>query len=96
MKATGIVRHVDDLGRIVIPKEIRRKLQIHDGNAMEIFVTDGGVLFKKYDTENDIVGALRTLKECVSEADDLNHRGEMLDKIKELNALLKNEQSEED
>lgn len=48
MKATGIVRRVDDLGRIIIPKEIRRTLRIHDGDPMEIFIEDGGVYFKKY------------------------------------------------
>lgn len=48
MKATGIVRRVDDLGRVVIPKEIRRTLNIREGNALEIYTTDGGVLFRKY------------------------------------------------
>lgn len=49
MKATGIVRRVDDLGRIVIPKEIRRTLRIREGDPLEIFTgRDGGVLFKKY------------------------------------------------
>ena len=49
MKATGIVRRVDDLGRIVIPKEIRRTLRIREGDPLEIYTdTDGGVIFKKY------------------------------------------------
>ena len=49
MKATGIVRRIDDLGRIVIPKEIRRTLRIREGDALEIFTdTQGGVIFKKY------------------------------------------------
>ena len=49
MKATGIVRRIDDLGRIVIPKEIRRTLRIREGDPLEIFTnTDGGVIFKKY------------------------------------------------
>ena len=47
-KGTGIIRRIDDLGRIIIPKEIRRTLRIHEGDPMEIFVQDGGVLFKKY------------------------------------------------
>ena len=49
MKATGIVRRIDDLGRVVIPKEIRRTLKIHDGSPLEIFTeTDGSVVFRKY------------------------------------------------
>lgn len=49
MKATGIVRRIDDLGRIVIPKEIRRTLRIREGDPLEIFVDrDGEVILKKY------------------------------------------------
>ena len=49
MKATGIVRRVDDLGRIVIPKEIRRTLRIREGDPLEIYTEkDGGVIFRKY------------------------------------------------
>ncbi|QNO14869.1 stage V sporulation protein T [Alkalicella caledoniensis] len=49
MKATGIVRRIDDLGRVVIPKEIRRTLKIREGDPLEIFVDrDGEVILKKY------------------------------------------------
>ena len=49
MKATGIVRRIDDLGRVVIPKEIRRTMRIRDGDPLEIFTDkEGGVIFKKY------------------------------------------------
>ena len=49
MKATGIVRRIDDLGRVVIPKEIRRTLRIREGDPLEIFTEkDGEVIFKKY------------------------------------------------
>ena len=49
MKATGIVRRIDDLGRVVIPKEIRRTMRIREGDPLEIFTNgDGGVVFKKY------------------------------------------------
>lgn len=49
MKATGIVRRIDDLGRIVIPKEIRRMLRVREGDPMEIFVNNNGeVILKKY------------------------------------------------
>lgn len=49
MKATGIVRRIDDLGRVVIPKEIRRTMRIREGEPLEIFTEkDGEVIFKKY------------------------------------------------
>ena len=48
MKATGIVRRIDDLGRIVIPKEIRRNIRLREGDAMEIFLEDNCVCLKKY------------------------------------------------
>lgn len=49
MKATGIVRRIDDLGRVVIPKEIRRTMRIKEGSPLEIFTSrEGEVIFKKY------------------------------------------------
>lgn len=49
MKATGIVRRIDDLGRVVIPKEIRKTMRIREGDPLEIFTErDGEVIFKKY------------------------------------------------
>ena len=49
MKATGIVRRIDELGRIVVPKEIRRVLRIREGDPLEIFTDkDGEIVLKKY------------------------------------------------
>ena len=48
MKETGIVRHVDDLGRVVIPKEIRRTLKIREGDPLEIFIENNCVCFQRY------------------------------------------------
>ena len=60
MKATGIVRRIDDLGRIVIPKEIRRACHMREGDPMEICLGEGNeIILKKYDTEPEIT-ALRT------------------------------------
>ena len=50
MKATGIVRRIDDLGRVVIPKEIRRSLKIREGDPLEILIEKNCVCFKKYST----------------------------------------------
>ena len=55
MKATGIVRRIDELGRVVIPKEIRRTLHFREGDPLEIFTDkDGGVILKKYSIMGDI------------------------------------------
>lgn len=55
MKATGIVRRIDDLGRVVIPKEIRRTLRIREGDPLEIFVdNEGEVILKKYSPINEL------------------------------------------
>ena len=49
MKATGIVRRIDDLGRVVVPKEIRRTLRIREGDPLEIYTDrEGGIILRKY------------------------------------------------
>lgn len=48
MKATGIIRRIDDLGRVVIPKEIRRIMRITEGDPLELFTEDGGLVLRKY------------------------------------------------
>ena len=48
MRATGIVRRVDDLGRVVIPKEIRRSMGIREGEPMEIYLENDAVMFRRY------------------------------------------------
>ena len=65
LKATGIVRRIDDLGRVVIPKEIRRTLRIREGDPLEIFTdTDGQVILKKYSP----IGELGTFAKEYAEA----------------------------
>lgn len=55
MKATGIVRRIDDLGRVVIPKEIRRILRIREGDPLEIYTSNSGeVILKKYSPINEL------------------------------------------
>lgn len=51
MKATGIVRRIDDLGRVVIPKEIRKTMRIREGDPLEIFTENNMVCFAKYEPE---------------------------------------------
>ena len=66
MKATGIVRRIDDLGRVVIPKEIRRTLRIRDGDPLEIYTEkDGEVIFKKYSPMGDLTGFAAQICESI-------------------------------
>lgn len=53
MQATGITRRIDDLGRVTIPKEIRRNMNIKDGDPLDIFLEDGMICFKKQQQYND-------------------------------------------
>ena len=69
MKATGIVRRIDDLGRIVIPKEIRRTLHIRETDPMEIFTdTEGQIILKKYSPIGDISTFAGKYAESLSDA----------------------------
>ena len=68
MKATGIVRRIDDLGRVVIPKEIRRTMRIREGDPLEIYTnSDGEVIFKKYSPIGEI-------GESAAQVADIMHR----------------------
>lgn len=60
-KCTGIVRRIDDLGRVVIPKEIRRTMKIREGDPLIIYTTENGVLFEKYNVNTDITDALKEI-----------------------------------
>ena len=72
MKATGIVRRIDDLGRIVIPKEIRRTLRIREGDPLEIYTdSDGEVIFKKYSPVGELSGFASTYAEVLSKTSGL-------------------------
>ena len=67
MKATGIVRRIDDLGRVVIPKEIRRTMRIREGDPLEIYTDrDGGVIFKKYSQLGGVMDFAAQLCETLS------------------------------
>ncbi len=69
MKATGIVRRIDDLGRVVIPKEIRRTLRIREGDPLEIFVDrDGEVILKKYSPIGELGEFAKEYADSLAEA----------------------------
>ena len=67
MKATGIVRRIDDLGRVVIPKEIRRTMRIREGDPLEIYTSnEGEVIFKKYSPINELSEGAAQAAEVIS------------------------------
>ena len=67
MKSTGIIRRIDDLGRIVIPKEIRKNFRIKEGDNLEIFVSGEEVILRKYSMMNKINDLASELSEYISE-----------------------------
>ena len=75
MKATGILRRVDDLGRVVIPKEVRRTLNIDEGCQMEVFTTENSVIIRKYtpgcsnckQIPEKLYGTANLCKDCIEE-----------------------------
>lgn len=91
MKATGIIRRIDDLGRVVIPKEIRRNYNFREGESLEIFLEDGGVVFKKYlpNCRDNLVAALRNAADYYDDYEDNRAIAGQLRKIaQEVDALL--------
>ena len=95
MKATGQIRRIDDLGRVVVPKEVRVNLGIRDGDAFEMFTTEDrrGVVFQKYSFDTPVAQALKSLRVAVEDS-ELSCRKEFLQSITELEARLKLEEDE--
>lgn len=79
MKATGIVRKVDNLGRIVLPKEIRRKLQINEGDSIEMYAENNYIILKKYIHNYSIKSKLENI---ILEIDEFNNKNEKIQKVK--------------
>lgn len=67
MKSTGVVRKIDELGRIVIPKEIRRNLRIHDGENLEIFIDENSIILKKFSKMVDLKDMITRLCELMND-----------------------------
>ena len=75
MKATGIVRRIDDLGRVVIPKEIRRTLRIREGDPLEIYTEkDGEVIFQKYSPLGDLGDFAGQICESIGKTPGISRR----------------------
>lgn len=63
MKSTGIVRKVDELGRVVLPMELRKTLNILERDALEIFIDDDKIILKKYEPADIFTGVMEDLIE---------------------------------
>ena len=71
MKATGIIRKIDDLGRIVIPKEIRKSLHIREGDPLEIYIEkDGEIVLRKYATMGDMLEIANQYADTLNKTSD--------------------------
>lgn len=92
MKATGIIRRIDDLGRVVIPKEIRRTLSIREGDPLEIFIENGAVCFMKYQLEKiaKVLDTFKELKDYVSDYGDSSQK----QRIENLHLMVEKELAE--
>ena len=98
MKATGIVRRIDDLGRIIIPKEIRATMGIKEGDPFELFTDSDGVYFKKY-IPDLLENALEVIKDIVDQPPaglsyydfTKEQKDKLKKKVKEIQAIIKTE-----
>ena len=93
MKNTGIIRRVDDLGRIIIPKEIRRTLNIKEGDSMELFVADETVCFQKYYAGDVYKERIESLIAGLDDEDiSFKNSIEIRSKLKEVLELISSEE----
>jgi len=89
MKTTGIIRRIDEVGRVVIPKEIRRTLDLHEGDPLEIIVEDDMICYKKYDSNSNYLDTVKRIKGKISDDEDVKNHKEIYDKLSEIIELLK-------
>lgn len=95
MRATGIVRRIDDLGRILIPKEVREMLHLKEGTAMEIYTNEkkNSIILEKY-SENPVQEQLKILDEILKDLETSEEKDEMREHVQAIQELLnKYEQS---
>ena len=87
MKATGIIRRVDELGRIAIPKEIRKQLKIEEGESLEIFLSRDGEITLKPDRTDYILRKAENWEELENPQGKIVAQGHRLDAERILSAL---------
>lgn len=69
MVATGIICRIDDLGRVFIPKEIRRRIGVRDGDPLEIYYNGNDVVLRKYSTTDEVGEAVKVLQDWIADQD---------------------------
>lgn len=90
-KSHGIIRRIDDLGRIVIPREIRRDMGISEGDPLEILRTDDGILIRLYPKAGSVASYTKNLEEAIREQAWMTNeaRERLIQKVNDLKAELK-------
>lgn len=91
MEHTGIIRRVDDLGRVVIPKEVRRMMGFCENQPLEIFPDpdNGYVILRGYDSIRPISDLVSDLRQRISEEENLENKAVLVEKLNELSFILK-------
>ena len=89
MKATGIVRRIDDLGRVVIPKAVRRTIGIQEGDPLEIFLENDAVVFQKY-YPNRLDGLASAIRSAADDYDDYEGDKATSDRLREIAKEIEN------
>ncbi|NCC16568.1 MAG: AbrB/MazE/SpoVT family DNA-binding domain-containing protein [Clostridia bacterium] len=94
MKATGITRKVDELGRIVLPMEIRRNLGIKVGDPLEIFTEKDAMILKRYDAVDDLLTMASRLKDKVAAEDCGEMKPILMSKLAEIEKIIQSSTAE--
>nr|DAO34308.1 MAG TPA: stage V sporulation protein T [Caudoviricetes sp.] len=67
MKVTGVIRRIDDLGRVVVPRDMRKSLGLQEGTPLEVCATEEGILFKKYDPGITMMDIVKNLENALND-----------------------------
>lgn len=67
MNSTGIIRRIDDLGRVVVPRDMRRSFGLQEGTPLEVCATEEGILFKKYDPGITLMDIVKNLESALDD-----------------------------
>lgn len=94
MKATGIVRNIDDLGRIVIPKSLRKTKNIKVGDPLELFVDGDNIIYRKFDTKGNILSDIERISKNICEELGTDKSKEIIVKLGEIMELVGNSGNE--
>lgn len=88
VKATGIVRKMDQLGRVVLPMELRKTMDINEGTPLEIYVDGGMILLRKYDAADALNEMVKRMKTRAIDETTGSRRAQIVEKLGEISELL--------